>query len=94
MSPLRSPFLRTAAAVVALALLALPAPAGDFYKQYTPVDDPRAEKFVEEGLALAIELLGKPHVPVKKVHLRLSKPLDLDELLQTIEQVLTEAAPR
>jgi hypothetical protein len=73
MSPIRSPFLQT---TLALTVLAVPASAGDFYKQYTPVDDPRAQKFVEDGLALAVELLGKPHVAVKKVHLRLSRPLD------------------
>ena len=50
--------------------------AEPWHKKYVAITDPRSEKFVEDALADAVGFLGEPAIPVKKVHLRLSTPLD------------------
>lgn len=71
-------------AVCAAGSWSLEARAGPstYHQQYVPVDDPRAEKFVAEALAGAVEFLGKPVIPVRKVHLRQSTPIDPDSKLR------------
>src|SRR5262245_27875490 len=60
-----------------LAFSGLARAGGDsIVKQYKTLGDPRAQKFVAEALEDAVAFLGKPAVPVRKVYLRLSVPLD------------------
>jgi hypothetical protein len=71
--------LRYAAIAMTAALLRVSfAAAGSepFHTKYVAITDSRSEQFVEEGLASAIEFLGEPAIPVKKVHLRQSTPID------------------
>lgn len=67
-------------------LLAGPTP---WYSRYEPIKDPRAEKFVAEALSGAIDFLGEPAVPVRKIYLRSSIPLDPQAGLKS-KFVLTE----
>lgn len=47
----------------------------DWYRFYTPIRNSQANRFLESGLKYAVALLGKPKIPVRQIHLRLSTPL-------------------
>jgi hypothetical protein len=57
------------------------------HTQYIAIDDPQTEKFVAAALAEAIKLLGKPAIPVEKVHVRLSTPIDPNSKLRRNFQI-------
>ena len=48
----------------------------DWYQYYQPINNSNAKQFVSKGIKHATQLLGKPAIPVNKIHLRFSKPLN------------------
>jgi hypothetical protein len=57
--------------------------ANSLHARYQAVDDPVARRFLHEGLFRAQALLGAPVLPVRSVHLRLSRPLAPDSKLRS-----------
>lgn len=70
--------LSALAALVALPPAPVTAQAASprWHELYRPLDDPAAQRMLQHGMQRARELLGEPRIPVRRVHLRHSTPLD------------------
>lgn len=43
----------------------------DWYQYYQPIKNSNAKQFVSNGIKYATQLMGKPVIPINKIHLRL-----------------------